>query len=70
MWFDDPAAERIGRDRIDELSSTRAAAIAVACPFCLTMVRDGMADIDPSRQVLDISELLDQRIHQDRRNRP
>jgi len=34
--------------------------LATTCPFCMTMLRDGLADIDAGRSVrtLDIAEIL------------
>ena len=58
MWFDDAADERIGRDRVDELLATGAKTLAVACPFCLTMLKDGVAAKGSEVEVVDIAELL------------
>ncbi len=58
MWFDDGADERIGRDRVDELLATGATKLAVACPFCLTMLKDGVAAKGSEVEVVDIAELL------------
>ena len=60
MWFDDAADERIGRDRVDELLATGANTLAVACPFCLTMLKDGVAAKGSEVEVVDIAELLAQ----------
>jgi Fe-S oxidoreductase len=32
---------------------------AAACPFCITMLRDGLADRGSSVEVKDIAELVD-----------
>ncbi|XAL98322.1 heterodisulfide reductase-related iron-sulfur binding cluster [Phycisphaeraceae bacterium D3-23] len=58
MWFDDEPDKRIGQKRIDELLATGADTVAVGCPFCLTMVSDGVNARDPRVQVKDIAELL------------
>ena len=58
MWFDDPAEERIGQSRITEALDTGAKTVAVSCPFCLTMMTDGIAAKDDSVQVRDVSELM------------
>lgn len=58
MWFDDQPQERVGRDRIEEVEETKAETVAVSCPFCLTMMRDGLAAKDSSIEVKDISELM------------
>ncbi|MET2983718.1 (Fe-S)-binding protein [Aureibaculum conchae] len=58
MWFDDEPEERIGRTRIDELLDTKAKTVAVSCPFCLTMMTDGVAAKTDQVEVKDISEIL------------
>jgi len=58
MWFDDKPAERIGRSRVEEALATGARTVAVACPFCLTMMSDGVAGKDSNVQVKDVAQLL------------
>jgi Fe-S oxidoreductase len=57
MWFDDPPDQRAGRDRIDEIVETGCQTVAVGCPFCLTMVSDGLATAGAKIEVQDIAEL-------------
>ena len=59
MWFDDPASERVGRGRIEDVLRTGAQTVAVACPFCRVMMRDGIAPERPDVRVADIAEILD-----------
>jgi Fe-S oxidoreductase len=58
MWFDDAPANRVGQGRVREIAATRAQTVAVACPFCLIMLGDGLAAHDPAASVRDIAELL------------
>ena len=58
MWFDDEPEQRIGMTRINELLETKANTVAVSCPFCLTMMTDGIAAKNNQIQVKDISEIL------------
>ena len=58
MWFDDPPQERIGADRVTEALDTGAKTVAGSCPFCLTMMSDGLVAKDDSVQVRDIAELM------------
>ena len=58
MWFDDAADARVGQDRVREIVETGAAHIAVACPFCLIMLNDGLAATKPDVRVRDIAEVL------------
>jgi len=48
MWFDDAPADRIGADRIEEALGASPDTIAVSCPFCLTMMKDGVAAQTPA----------------------
>lgn len=52
---------RINTDRSHEAIETGAAVIASACPFCNTMLTDGvkLADKEEQVQVLDIAELVE-----------
>jgi Fe-S oxidoreductase len=63
MWFDDAPSERIGRSRVEEVIETGAKACAVSCPFCLTMLTDGLALRESSIEILDIAELLIQGVN-------
>jgi Fe-S oxidoreductase/nitrate reductase gamma subunit len=58
MWFDDPPAQRIGQDRVREIAKSGAETVAVACPFCLIMLGDGLAAQKPEMRVRDIAEVL------------
>lgn len=62
MWFDDQPAERIGRSRVEEALATGAQTVAVACPFCLTMLGDGVAAKHANARVCDLAELLAERL--------
>ncbi len=65
MWMEETRGTRINRERSREALATGADAVAVACPFCMVMLRDGLADeAGPDAQVaaLDVSELLASRI--------
>ncbi len=62
MWFDDEPDQRIGRGRVKELLATGADTVAVSCPFCLIMVKDGVANEDPNVEVRDVAEILADRL--------
>jgi len=36
--------------------------VAVACPFCLVMISDGVAKSNSDMKVLDVSEILPERL--------
>ena len=54
----DAVEQRTGPGRVDEVVQSTAETLAVSCPFCLTMISDGLAASDSHVQVRDISELL------------
>ena len=54
----DAVEQRTGPRRVDEVVQSTAETLAVSCPFCLTMMSDGLAASDSHVQVRDISELL------------
>ncbi|MBC6993444.1 (Fe-S)-binding protein [Neolewinella lacunae] len=61
MWKEDePGEKRINVERIEEALATGAEVIAVNCPFCLTMMTDGVSgkEKQDSVMVYDLSELI------------
>ena len=58
MWFDDAPDTRVGVGRVTEALETGADTVVVSCPFCRTMMSDGVAARDSDVQVKDIAELL------------
>ncbi|NCT94169.1 MAG: (Fe-S)-binding protein [Chitinophagaceae bacterium] len=59
---DEPGNSRINMERADEALATGAGFIAAACPFCNTMMTDGVKNREKEQevQVLDIAEMIDQ----------
>ena len=58
MWVDDAPETRIGASRVHEATATGAETVVTSCPFCLTMMSDGMAAEASDVAVKDIAELL------------
>jgi Fe-S oxidoreductase/nitrate reductase gamma subunit len=60
MWMEEHDGERINNMRTDQAIATQAATVAVACPFCLTMMTDGMKarSVEESMHALDIAEMV------------
>ena len=55
----DAVEQRTGPGRVEEVVQSIAETLAVSCPFCLTMMSDGLAASSDSHvQVRDILELL------------
>ena len=59
-FVDEPAGQRVNQERAEEAISTGADVLAVGCPFCMTMMEDGINARKGERdvKVLDVSELL------------
>ncbi len=58
MWMEESTGKRINVERTEELLATGADAIAVACPFCMTMMTDGVKANGSTVPVMDISEVV------------
>ncbi len=60
MWMDETRGTRINEERTRQALETGAQVVAVECPFCMTMVGDGLATAGAADGVvaLDIAELL------------
>ncbi len=62
MWMEEDPKKRVCTQRSAEALSTGAKTIAVGCPFCLTMMSDGVATQNESARVLDLAEILAERL--------
>ncbi len=61
---DEPGNKRINAERIDEALQTGAETIVANCPFCMTMLSDGITAKEKENEVMvyDLSELVLSRI--------
>jgi Fe-S oxidoreductase len=64
MWMEERQGTRINVERTEELLATGADAIAVACPFCMTMISDGVRAKESDVPVYDIAEVVAGRLAQ------
>ena len=62
MWMEEDPKHRVSTQRAAEALGTGAKTVATGCPFCLTMMTDGVAANGAEARVLDISELLVERL--------
>jgi Fe-S oxidoreductase/nitrate reductase gamma subunit len=62
MWMEERVGERINVERKKELLATGASAIAVACPFCMTMLSDAGKKLESEVPVYDIAEVVADRL--------
>ena len=61
MWMEehvDEGYDRVNVIRSKELAATGADNVAVGCPFCSTMVTDGLSAIGAEMEVKDVAELV------------
>jgi Fe-S oxidoreductase len=60
MFLEDEEGGRINEERAKEAISTNADTIASACPFCMTMMTDGIKHFEKTNeiQVKDIAEIV------------
>jgi Fe-S oxidoreductase len=62
MWLEEKLGKRINVARAEQARATGARTVAVACPYCLTMLDDGLKDLNADLPVKDVAELLAERV--------
>ena len=62
MFMEEKTGKRINVERTEELLGTGADVVAVACPFCMTMISDGAQTLGSEKPVLDIAEIVSERL--------
>ncbi|HEY2848500.1 MAG TPA: (Fe-S)-binding protein [Gemmatimonadaceae bacterium] len=58
MFMEERVGKRINAERAEEAIATGADAIAVACPFCMTMMADSVKSRDSRVEVFDVAEVV------------
>jgi Fe-S oxidoreductase len=64
MWMEERIGKRINVERVEEALATGAKTIAVGCPFCSTMLGDGVTgkkstgDASEDVEVVDVATVL------------
>ncbi|EHQ89949.1 heterodisulfide reductase-related iron-sulfur binding cluster [Desulfosporosinus youngiae] len=61
MWLEEHEGQRINEMRTDEAIAIKPDFVGTACPFCLTMIADGIAarEVGEQMKALDIAEILE-----------
>ena len=64
MWLEETIGERVNENRAKEAIATGASTVATACPFCMTMMTDGVKaqGKGDSVAVKDVAEIIAERI--------
>jgi Fe-S oxidoreductase len=64
MWMEEKIEERVNELRTEEILLQSPHIITSACPYCLTMLTDGLKakDKDEDIQMLDVVELLSESV--------
>ena len=60
MWMEEHGEERVNNKRTLQLLNTGATTVASGCPFCMTMLTDGLKAQEKEEEVSqrDIAEIL------------
>ncbi|MBZ5639373.1 MAG: (Fe-S)-binding protein [Acidobacteriia bacterium] len=60
MFMEERIGTKVNVNRTEEAAATGAGVVAVACPFCMTMMSDGVAETgrQESIKVLDVAQVL------------
>ena len=60
MWMEEKEGKRVNIERTEQALATDAKVISTACPFCMTMMTDGVKAKEQSEsvQVKDVAEIL------------
>ena len=60
MWMEETIGKRIYLERAEEIVRRQVSKVAVGCPFCMTMIEDGMKELEKEEEIktMDIAELV------------
>jgi len=61
MWMEETIGKRIYLERSEEIVRQQVSSVAVGCPFCMTMIEDGMKELGKEEEIktMDIAELVE-----------
>jgi len=58
MWMEERIGKGINTERVEEALATGAGTVAVGCPFCMTMLSDGVTSKAADVEVVDVATVL------------
>lgn len=60
MWMEETEGKRVNIERTEQALSTHASIVTTACPFCMTMLNDGVKAKEAADkvEVKDVAEIL------------
>jgi Fe-S oxidoreductase len=59
MWLEEVTGERINRKRVAEALEQNPDTLCVSCPYCMTMLEDGLKDEQADQvMVRDVAEIV------------
>ena len=60
MWLEEEPEKRVNINRAKEIVDAKVDAVAVGCPFCKTMLSDGMKHFNREEdvEVLDVAQIV------------
>ena len=60
MWMEEREGTRVNMERTEEVLATGCDVVGTGCPFCMTMITDGVKarEADGNVQVKDVAELV------------
>ncbi len=58
MWMEEHIGKRVNIERTDQALAVKPDAIAVGCPFCMTMFDDGLKNRDSDVPLMDLAEIV------------
>ena len=61
MWIEEEPDKRVNLLRTEQALQTDPEVIAVSCPYCMTMLSDGIKakELEEKVQTLDVMEIVD-----------
>ena len=62
MWIEEEPDKRVNLLRTEQALQTDPEVIAVSCPYCMTMLSDGIKakELEEKVQTLDVIEIVDE----------